>query len=265
MTEPTAKTLLDALEPYPLMKKCLACYVNWCVENVTEDWESYDLIDDLRKDEVERLRKYEERLSEAQRILGVPETDFAKKFGFMDDLLVKDPEKIHDVLAEPLFVVDLHRNRFSEIKKLPPFIKRGSNKVRNSDFTAVRSNHKFAIELKTVRMEAKPKPEHGKLLGDSTKPSWWSDMWFNNAKTKIEDKSRRAICQLENAATEYQCGKKMLALYSRRLGPSNLMTPDQYRIQLERISKIYPMLEYVVSKDYYGEVVFYPALETNEI
>lgn len=57
----------------------------------------------------------------------------------------------------------------------------------------------------------------------------------------------------------------MLALYSRRLGPSNLMTPDQYRIQLERISKIYPMLEYVVSKDYYGEVVFYPALETNEI
>lgn len=80
MTEPTAKTLLDALEPYPLMKKCLACYVNWCVENVTEDWESYDLIDDLRKDEVERLRKYEERLSEAQRILGVPETDFAKKF-----------------------------------------------------------------------------------------------------------------------------------------------------------------------------------------
>ena len=244
------------------MKRCFAHYVEWFVENVNGDWESYDLIDALRRDKTDRLQRCEELLSNACGILGMSEHDFVKTFGFIDDLLVEDPEKIHDVLAEPLFVVDLSCNGFSEIRKLPRFIKRCSEKIPNSDFTAVRPGQKFAIELKTIRMEAKPKPSPGKLLGDSTKPSWWSEMFWNNAITKIEDKNRRVLRQLENSAKEYRCGEKMLVLYTRRLGTSSLMSRDEYRTQLVRISGNYPKLDYVVSKDYFGEVVFYPELDT---
>lgn len=265
MTKPTAKLLHKALEPFPLMRSCFMQYVDWFVENVTDDWESYDLIDALRKDESDKLSKTEKLLSNAREILGLSEREFTNTFGFTDDLLTKDPDKIHDVLAEPLFVVDLNRNGFSEIRKLPQFIKSCSKKIPNSDFLAVRSDRKFAIELKTIRMEAKPKPIPGKLLGDSTKPSWWSEMFWNNAVTKIEDKNRRALRQLENAAREYQCQKKMLVLYTRRLGPSTLMTRDEYSEQLARILRKYTILDYVVSKDYFGEVVFYPMLKINEV
>ncbi len=265
MTKPTAKPLLDALEPFPLMKRCFAHYVDWFVENVTDDWESYGLIDALRKDESDRLSRLEELLSNAREILGVSECEFTNTFGFTDDLLTIDPDKIHDVLAEPLFVVDLHCNGFSEIRKLPRFIRRCSKKIPNSDFSALRSDHKFAIELKTIRMEARPKPTPGELLGDSTKPSWWSEMFWNNAVTKIEAKNRRVLRQLENTAKEYQCGKKMLVLYTRRILTSSLMDPCEYSGELERIMRKYPLLDCVVSKNYDGEVVFYPTLETNEV
>ena len=56
----------------------------------------------------------------------------------------------------------------------------------------------------------------------------------------------------------------MLVLYTRRLGPSSLMDRDEYSKQLAKIIDKYPMLDCVASKDYFGEVVFYPPLETNE-
>lgn len=265
MTKPTAKLLHKALEPFPLMRSCFTQYVDWFVEKVTDDWESYDLIDALRKDESDKLSKTEKLLSNAREILGLSEREFTNTFGFTDDLLTKDPDKIHDVLAEPLFVVVLHRNGFSEIRKLPRFIKRCSKKIPNSDFSALRSDHKFAIELKTIRTEARPKPTPGELLGDSMKPSWWSEMFLNNAVTKIEAKDRRVLRQLENTAAEYQCGKKMLVLYTRRILTSSSMDRYEYLKQLERIMGKYPKLDCVVSMNYDGEVVFYPTLETNEV
>ena len=263
MTKLAAKPLFDALEPFPLMRRCFAPYVDWFVKNVTDDWESYALIDALRKGKSDRLSLLEKRLSNAREILGVSECDFANAFGFTNDLLAKDPEKIHDVLAEPLFVVDLNCYGFSEIRKLPPHIKRCGKKIPNSDFTAVRSHHKFAIELKTIRMEAKPKPIPGEWLGDPTKPAWWSEMFWNNAETKIADKEHRVLRQLDNAAVEYECEKTMLVFYTRRLGTTALTEDHEYSEQLEKILKYYPMLDYVVVKNYYGNVVFYPTLNNN--
>jgi hypothetical protein len=242
------------------MRRCFTSYVDWIVENVPEDWESYDLIDALRNDKSKILSELEALLTNAQVVLGLSDRDFANIFGFSDDLLAKDPEKIHDVLAEPLFVVDLHRYGFSEIRKLRPFIKRGTTKIPNSDFTAVRSNNKFAVEIKTIRIEAKPKPIPGKLVGDPTKSSWWSKMFWNNAMTKIQEKKCRALRQLENSTTEYNCDKKMLVLYTRRIGTSALTDNNEYLQILEGILNKYPTLDFVVSKDYFGNVLFCPTL-----
>jgi len=262
MVKSTTKSLLDALEPYPFSKRCFARYVEWFVDNVPDEWESYDLIDALNKNKTDHLNEIENLLLHAQKILGVSQRDFVKLFGFEDDLLSKDAEKIHDILAEPLFVVDLHSHGFSEIKKLPQFIKRSTKKIPNSDFTAVRSGQTFAIELKTIRMEANPKPVPGQLLGDSTKPSWWTDMFQNNAETKIKEKNYRVFHQLKNTADEYECGKKMLVLYTRRLGTSTLTELPEYSKELERIQRNYPVLDYVVAKNYFGDVVFFPELDT---
>lgn len=265
MTKPTAKLLHGALEPFPLMRSCFTQYVDYIVENVTDDWKNYYLIDELRKGESDKLSKLEERLSNAREILGLSEREFINTFGFTDDLLTKDPDKIHDVLAELHFVIVLHCNGFSEIRKLPRFIKRCSKKIPNSDFSALRSDHKFAIELKTIRTEARPKPTPGELLGNSTIPSSWSKMFYNNAVTKIEAKDRRMLHQLENAAEEYHCEKKMLVLHTRRLFTTGLSVPCEYMEQLARIMRKYPMLDCVVSMDFFGNVVFYPTLETNEV
>lgn len=93
---------------------------------------------------------------------------FARTFGFTQDLLVADPEKIHDILAEPLFVLDLDANGFSDIEKLPNRVKAHGMPVPVADFTVRRHGVRFAIEIKTIRTESWI--EEGKLLGDATKP-----------------------------------------------------------------------------------------------
>ena len=264
MNESTTADPLSDLEPFPLLKRCFEPYVRWFLQNAERDWEQHDVVSMLVERDTDRLERIETLLSQSQSILGIDGKEFARVFGFNDDLHSKDAEKIHDILAEPLFVIDLDRNGFTDIKKLPPFIKRGGQKTPNSDFTATRTNYKFAIELKTIRMEAKPKPKPGELLGDATKPSWWLEMFRNNALAKINAKNQRALHQLKNAANYYKCEKKMLVLYTRRIGPSALMDRQDYQRELEFIKLSYPELDIVASKDYFGEVVFYPHLDNKK-
>ena len=250
--------LLNRLAAYPLLAHCFANHVRWITSNVRGGWESYDVVRVLDEGDLERLSLIESRLSESRNILDLSEQEFARVFGFNDDFLCDDPEKVHDILAEPLLVVDLAHRGFSSIGKLPSFIRTGSEKARNADFLASFGKAKFAIELKTIRMENKPKPEPGRLLGNATKPDWWGDMFRRNAITKIEDKNRRVLDQLANARRHYQCDKTMIVLYTRRLGPSTLMTTQDYVEELKDLLQRYPEVDHIGCKDYFGQVILVP-------
>lgn len=263
MCQDKSNILINKLSPYPLTQYCFKEFITWIYSNVKGSLEEYDLIDTIEKNETDRLEKCEGLLVLSKDILKLSKDEFCKTFGFTNDLLTEDPEKIHDILAEPLFVVNLKNNGFTKIQKLPPFIKSGSGKKKNSDFLATHGSTKFAIELKTIRMENKPKPKEGKLFGDSTKPYWWGDMLHNNAVMKIEDKNKRVIKQLNNTRNHYACDKTMLALYTRRLGTSSLMTKEEYIEELKKLKTEYQDIDYFACKDYFGMVCFYPELNTN--
>ena len=252
--------LLNRLADYPLLAHCFSGYVRWITSNVRDGWENYDVIRVLVEGDVEKLLAIENQLNQSRTILKLSEEDFSRVFGFTDDLLSDDPEKVHDVLAEPLLVLDLFQHGFSSISKFPPFIQSKIHRVPNADFLAYWGSSKFAIELKTIRTENKPKPDPGRFLGDGTKPAWWGEMFRNNAITKIDDKDRRALVQLANARRHYQCDKTMLVLYTRRIGPSALMTKDDYVRQLEELLRRYPEVDHMGCKDYFGEVTIAPVL-----
>ena len=253
--------LLTRLAHYPLSAHCFSKYIGWVTSTVPDGWENYDVIRVLDEGDIERLQLIEDRLGESRKVLGLSEQEFAKVFGFTDDLLSDDPEKIHDILAEPLVVVDLSRRGFSSISKLPPFIRTSAGKVRNADFLATYEQRKFAIELKTIRMENKPKPEPYRPMGDATKSYWWGQMFRSNAITKIEDKGRRVLEQLANAKSYYQTDKSMLILYTRRLGPSTLMTKKDYLAELGQLLALYPEVDHMECKDYFGDVTLFPQLD----
>lgn len=258
MTHLDQSGLLNRLAAYPLSAQCFSNHVRWITSNVRDGWESYDVIRVLDEGDLERLSLIESRLSESRNILALSEQEFARVFGFNDDLLSDDPEKVHDIFAEPLLVIDLAHRGFSSIAKLPSFIRTGTEKVRNADFLASCGQAKFAIELKTIRMENKPKPEPGRFLGDAMKSDWWGDMFRRNAITKIEDKNRRVLDQLANARRHYQCDKTMIVLYTRRLGPSTLMTAQDYVEELQGLLHRYPEVGHIGCKDYFGQVTLVP-------
>lgn len=258
MTHLDQRGLLNRLAAYPLSSHCFANHVRWITSNVRGGWESYDIVRVLDEGDIERLSLIESRLGKSRNILGLSEQEFARVFGFNDDLLSDDPEKIHDILAEPLLVLDLAHRGFSSIGKLPPFIRTGSEKARNADFLAWYGKAKFTIELKTIRMENKPKPKPGQLLGNATKSEWWGDMFRRNAITKIEDKNRRVLDQLANARRHYQCDKTMIVLYTRRLGPSTLMSTQDYVDALKELHNRYPEVDHIACKDYFGQVTLVP-------
>ena len=184
--------------------------------------------------------------------------DTIKMFGFTDDLLANDIEKIHDLLAEPLFVIDLDKQGFKPIEKMPSKIKVGGDVQTAADFIATRNSVRYAIEFKTIRTETGI--EDGVPFGNSNKSNWWGEMFFNNAVMKIEDKSRRAISQLENTKAHYHCDVKMLVLHSRRLGPSTLLSDAELLSELQKLSLRYPEIDYFCGKLYYGEIAFFPEL-----
>jgi len=253
------KEHLDTLSRFPILFECFENYVAWVCEHCDDNLANYDLIRVLEDKDSVALLELDKRLAQAREILGITLKDFCRLFGFNDDLLAPEPEKIHDILAEPYFVLDLAAQSFSSIKKLPHSIVTDGKKTPVCDFTALLGTEKFAIEVKTIRIESWA--EDGKLLGNASKPYWWGDMFKSNVITKIEDKKHRVLKQLSNAKQHFRCTKQMLAIYSRRLGPSTLMTPANYSKELEAIQQLYPSLDYLACKDYGGVLVFYPAIQ----
>ena len=66
---------------------------------------------------------------------------------------------------------------------------------------------------------------------------------------------------MNSAKAHYQCDKSMLALYTRRVGPSTLMTRDDYLRELARlVCEQYPEVDYFACKDYFGAFEIYPRL-----
>jgi hypothetical protein len=257
------QSYIAQLTEFPLLSKCFRPYVDWICEHGDDDLEKYDLIRVLNDKDSSTLSLLESRLNKSRNILGITIDSFCRQFGLNHDLLVNDPEKIHDILAEPLFVLDLDANSFTSIQKLPNFILSDGSRTPVSDFTAVLGNVKFAIELKTIRTESWL--ENGKLLGNSHKPYWWGEMFRSNVKMKIEDKERRSLLQLSNTARSFACQKQMLAIYSRRLGPSTLMTQANYIEELNLIQSLYPQLDFIACKDYGGQVFFNPILREQSL
>lgn len=253
--------LLGIIRPYRLVSKCFSKYITWICENVEgNDVENYDLISILKKKDFKRVERFEDILEKSRSILRVPESDFVRMFGFTKDLLTDDPEKVHDVLAEPLFVLDLDAHGFSSIKKIDKPIRTKYGSIPTADFVSKHGGKRFAIELKTIRTESWI--EEGKLSGNSMTPNWSSEMFRNNAIMKIEDNDKRVIKQLNNTARHYECDCTMLVLYTRRLGPSAVMDKDEYIDELKNLKNRYPEINYFVSKNYFADiVVFYPDLE----
>ena len=253
---------LTLLSQYPLTFLCLSDYIQWLGDAPTIDLKNNDLISTLEREDIESLKKLEILLNRTREIVALSETDFKNVFGFSKDLLTTDPDKIHDVLAEPLIVVALADHGFERIRKLPRFIKNEGLRIAVADFVGERLGKKYAIELKTTRMENKPRPEPGKPTGNAMIPSWWRNMFRNNIITKIEDKNRKALSQLGNTKKHFDCDYAMLALYTRRLGPSTLMATEDYMAELAAVKNLYDEIDYIFFKDYFGQVVVCPQLST---
>ncbi len=252
------KSLFTVLEKYQFSATCFMPYLDWLEQQPDVDLKNNDLIVALSEQDTESLKILETLLIRSREILGLTETVFLNAFGFSNDLLTIDPEKVHDILAEPILVVNLFENGFSNIEKLPRFIKHEGSKISVADFSAQRFDKKYAIELKTVRMENKPKPVPGQPTGNAAIPSWWRTMFRNNLITKIEDKKRRVIKQLNNTKQYFKCDYTMLAFYTRRLGPSALMETEDYVKEITDIKKEYDEIDYIFFKDYFGQVIVIP-------
>ena len=250
------KELLDLIKKYPLLNKCFYKYVTWICENIKDNYQEYDLLNCLMdRKELYRLDILEKSLNQSLDILKISEEEFCSKFGFTGDLLTNDPQKIHDTLAEPLFVLTLDKIHFYDIHKLPDSIKINKNKIPNSDFIATFKKQKYAIEIKTIRIG------NISLLNNNNIPNnlaeqeyWWGKMFLNNAITKIENKEQKLFNQLNNTYKYYKCDKRMLGLYVRRLGPSTLMSKFDYCNATESLMKEYPILDSICVKDYFDHV-----------
>jgi hypothetical protein len=252
----------EILKQFPFLQTCFKKYLSWLSKQDHNIIEDSDLLIALKNKELEWLERLEACLLDAKRILSISETDFCNKFGFKNDLLSLDPEKIHDILAEPLIVIDLDKHGFSNIEKLPDFIRKAEKKLKAADFTAVLAGRKYAIELKTIRVENNPKPTPGVPTGNSLIPSWWRTMFRNNVITKIEDKDKRVLKQLTTTKNLLNCDATILVLYTRRLGPSTLMENRDFVEEVRAISGDYPGINAFMIKDYFGSVYFYPELKS---
>lgn len=244
--------LLGAIRPYQLVSNCFSKYITWVYKNDPNNLKEYDIIDIFLEKDNNRLKRLEADLEKARSILGVDNQEFINFFGFKNDLLTDEPEKFYDILAEPLVAIDLHLNGFCYIKKI-------RKQSTTADFTAEFRNKKFAIEIKTIREESWA--QEGKPIDNKGQPNWWKGMFINKATTRIEDKNRRAITQLENTAKDYACNYKLLVFYTRRYASAMLWENKDYIEVLAPLKNKYPEIDYICLKTRFDErVVFYPDL-----
>ena len=250
----------EVLTDYPLTSFCFSPYMHWLASQSEVNISENDLLEALRKEDHERLTALDTRLTKSRDILSLSDTDFRTAFGFHNDLLNPDPEKVHDVLAEPLLVLDLSNHGFTNIKKLRSF-KSGGQQIAVADFVGERDAKKYAIELKIIRMENNQKGQSGKPSGKALQANWWINMLRNNIITKIEDKNRKALTQVTNTKHHMECDCTMLALDTRRLGPSTLMNTEEAEEVLAAIQTRYEQIDHLFLKNYFGEVMFVPPFD----
>ena len=244
----------EVLKDYPLTSFCFSPYMHWLASQSEVNISENDLLEALRKEDHGSLGLLETRLGKSRDILSLSDSDFKTAFGFHNDLLNPDPEKVHDVLAEPLLVLDLSNHGFTNIEKLRGF-KNGGQQIAVADFVGKRDEKKYAIELKTVRMENNQNRQPGVPSGNALQANWWINMLRNNIITKIEDKNRKALTQLSNTKHHMECDYTMLALDTRRLGPSTLMNTEEAEEVLAAIKTCYKQIDHLFLKDRFGEVV----------
>ena len=255
----------EVLRGYPFTSGCFSHYMRWLVSQSDVNISENALLETLRKEDHERLMALETDLSKSRDILSLSDSEFQKAFGFHNDLLNPDPEKVHDVLAEPLLVLDLSNHGFTNIEKLRGF-KNGGQQIAVADFVGKRDEKKYAIELKTVRMENNQNRQPGVPSGNALQANWWINMLRNNIITKIEDKNRKALTQLSNTKHHMECDYTMLALDTRRLGPSTLMNTEEAEEVLAAIKTCYKQIDHLFLKDRFGEVVVVvPPLDTETV
>ena len=126
---PDADRLISRLQNHPKLRKVFEPFIRWAAKNASSMLIDHPLFSAISEEDVERLQCLETLLERAQTILGMTEERFIRAFGFHDDLFTNDPEKIHDILAELLIVVDLADYGFSGIEKLPQWIKSGHDRL----------------------------------------------------------------------------------------------------------------------------------------
>ena len=252
------KTLTETLGAYSLTLVCFSRYLSWLASQPDINLRESDLLSALANRDHKRLQALENLLIQARDLLSLSDRDFRNAFGFSDDLLTFDPEKVHDVLAEPILIVSLSKYGFCHLRKLPRFIKHGKHRLPAADFVGEGAGKKYAIEVKSIRTENNPKPEPGKPTGNASNPYWWGNMFHSNIITKIEDKNRRLLAQLVNTKTHMKCDYAILALYTRRLGPSTLMATEDHEQELAAIKARYDTIDHLLLKDYFGQVVVCP-------
>src|SRR4030042_2432261 len=107
--------LILNLKPYPFSTVCFTPYLQWLCHQPDPDLKDNDLIAALSERDSPKLEKLESLLIRSREILGLSEKQFISAFGFSNDLLTLDPEKVHDILSEPTLVVNLSDHGFDSI------------------------------------------------------------------------------------------------------------------------------------------------------
>jgi hypothetical protein len=249
------------LRNYPFVKFCFEKYINWIfsIEDLSCIRE-FPLIDMMlsTSDRYQRTQELENKLLRSKQILKLDGEEFRERFGFKDNLLTHDKGEIHNILAEPLFVLDLSNNNFGNIEKISRRIRGNDKQIKLADFRAEYNGECFAIELKTTMMESTM--ENGKFLGGGKDEA--IKMLINNCLKKIEEKNHKVLEQLNNTCKLYNCTKKMIAFYNRRLCVEHYLQPiDFINVACEIHSEYSNEVDYVSMKNYSATViVFYPDL-----
>jgi hypothetical protein len=254
-----AQQLLKTLQAHPLLYTCFAKYITWFCANDVDEWEKYQLMKALCERRLHVISELESSLTISRETPGLTESDFATQFAFTDDLLTEDPPKIHDLLAEVLFVNNLTDLRFTSIRRPQVKVKGAGRAPKSADFTAWRFGAKFAIEVKTIRSDRKG--ANGRALDFSRKPPLAQSVFQEDVVKKINSRERHVIQQLQATARQEDCDHTLLAIYYGKEGIGAVMRKADYRADLAAISRQYPEIDYFISKSFNGGCVAeYPEL-----
>ena len=250
------------LNNYPFVKFCFEKYINWVFSQANPNCiREFPLVDMMlnKSHNFQKTQELEDKLIRSKQILKLRERGFRNKFGFQDDLLTNDKEKTHNILAEPLFVLDLDNHKFTNIEKLPRGLKMNGKMIKLADFKAEYNTQSFAIEVKTTMTESGIKDGDFLATKDEAK-----EMLLNNCLIKIKESNEKIFDQLRNTCNLFHCTKRMIAFYNRRLCIAHhLQKSDFLDVEATILNMYKCKVDYLAMKSYYAtETVFFPELGT---